>query len=241
MPADRSISNGIVKRHGAKLPHWTRESAAYAVTFRLEDSLPASVLRSWLAEREHIVTRAAALGRPLSVFEQKRLDELHSERVERYLDAGRGSCWMNRPEIAELVQSAVHHFDMERYTVFAWCVMPNHVHVVLQPGSGHTLPAVLHSWKSYTSLRANRLLGRRGPVWQSEYYDHLIRDRTDLMRQIAYVLRNPASVGLADWHWVGRRNEVLLISVFSPLAVTADATHDGRPSQSHGQDARATL
>lgn len=225
MPADRSISSGILKRHGAKLPHWTRESATYAVTFRLEDILPSNVLRSWLAEREHLVRRAASLGRPLSGYELGRLDELHSERVERYLDAGRGSCWMIRPEIADLVQSAVLHFDLERYTIFAWCVMPNHVHVVLQPGSPHALPEILHSWKSFTSLRANTLLGRRGPFWQSEYYDHLIRDQTDLARQIAYVLRNPASAGLVDWPWLGRRNESSLQTVFAPKTDASDAAN----------------
>ncbi|MBX3402616.1 MAG: transposase [Phycisphaeraceae bacterium] len=223
MATDRAISSGIVKRHGAKLPHWTRESAAYAVTFRLEDSLPASVLRGWLAEREDIVKRAAALGRPLSVYELTRLDELHSERIERYLDAGHGACWMNKPEIAELIQNAVLHFDLERYRIFAWCVMPNHVHVILQPLPAHELPGVLHSWKSFTSLQANRLLGRSGMFWQSEYYDHLIRDRTDLARQIAYVLRNPASAGLVDWPWVGRRSEALLESVFAPM-IEAPAT-----------------
>jgi REP element-mobilizing transposase RayT len=196
----------LTKRQGANLPHWTREGAAYAVTFRLGDSLPQGVLNAWIAERDHIVRRAESLGRPLSSHELDRLDVLHSERVDKYLDAGIGNCWMRRPEIAELVQNALLHFDAVRYRLIAWCIMPNHVHVVVQPTGQHLLPDILHSWKSFTSLRANQSLGRDGSFWQSEYYDHLIRDRTDLRRQIRYVMLNPIHAGLVNWSWVGQRD-----------------------------------
>ncbi len=84
--------------------------------------------------------------------------------------------------------------------------MPNHVHVVVQPAEQHPLPGILHSWKSFTSLRANQSIGRHGPFWQSEYYDHLIRDRTDLLRQIRYFMLNPIRAGLVNWSWVGQRD-----------------------------------
>ncbi len=44
----------IAKRDGAKLPHWTQTGGTYAVTFRLADSLPATVVESWKREREEI-------------------------------------------------------------------------------------------------------------------------------------------------------------------------------------------
>jgi len=118
--SDRVVQRAeLTKRQGANLPHWTREGATYAVTFRLADSLPQGVLNAWIAERDHIVRRAASLGRPLSSHELGRLDELHSARVDKYLDAGIGSCWMRRPEIAELVHRALLHFDAVRYRLIA--------------------------------------------------------------------------------------------------------------------------
>jgi REP element-mobilizing transposase RayT len=206
--------NHMRKRRGAYLPHWTRDGGWYAVTFRLWDSLPQNVLKSWTFERENIVKTAEQLKRPLSRLEEQRLAHLYSERVERYLDASHGSCYMNDERVAELVQSAVLHFDEKRYSLAAWCVMPNHVHVVVKPfaalknTAGTAVPAwelsdTLHSWKSFTSKEANKLLRRSGDFWQAEYYDHLIRDHADFRHAVRYVLNNPINAELKNWKWVG--------------------------------------
>ena len=68
-----------------------------------------------------------------------------------------GSCVLMRPEIACLVQDAMRFFDGERYHLAAWCVMPNHVHAVFTTLLEHTPTAILHSWKSFTSHKANAI------------------------------------------------------------------------------------
>ena len=191
-------------RHGAYLPHWSREDAIYAVTFRLADSLPESVVKAWRFEREDLVRTACQLECPLTAAEEARLDTLFSEMVEKYLDAGEGACWMGSETVAGIVAGALQQFDGERYGLFAWCVMPNHVHAVVQPFPACPLPNIVHSWKSFTSHEANHALGTTGQFWQPEPYDHLIRDQEDLDRQIEYVLSNPLRAGLKNWKWVGR-------------------------------------
>ncbi len=203
-PEDSTLRE-IQVRHGAYLPHWTQEGATYFVTFRLHDSLPADVAERWAAERRETLENAKQSGRPLSPAAKQRLDELHSERVEGYLNAGHGACWLRRPEIARSVADAVLHFDGQRYEMLAWCVMPNHVHVVVRPLPGYQLSAILHSWKSYTAHHANKLLGRTGPFWQRESYDHLVRDEADLVRCVEYAMANPERAGLSDWPWRGVR------------------------------------
>jgi REP element-mobilizing transposase RayT len=198
---------GIRVRQGAYLPHWTRNNSIYAVTFRLADSLPREVLERWLLERKAIVDRAAFNGRDLSAEELERLDELHSQKIESYLDSGAGACHLRNPRAAEIVRAALAHFDGERYELPAWCVMPNHVHAVLKPCAPHELPAILHSWKSFTANAINRELGLEGALWQPESYDHLIRDEADLAHAIRYVLENPTRAGLKDWPWVGNSPE----------------------------------
>jgi REP element-mobilizing transposase RayT len=190
-------------RRGAYLPHWTQDGATYAVTFRLGDSLPQQMLKAWKFEREGIVKTAEQMGRPLSVDEEKRLHHLHSEKVERHLDAGHGGCWMAQEEIAQMVAGVLRRFDRERYDLLAWCVMPNHVHVVTRPLQGYDLPRILHSWKSFSAKKANRMLGRQGRFWHAESYDHLIRDEDDLRHCVDYVLANPMKSGLTEWQWVG--------------------------------------
>jgi REP element-mobilizing transposase RayT len=152
------------------------------------------------------------MKRPLSDHEKRRLAHLYSEKVERYLDAGYGSCYMKNGRVAELVTNALRHFEGRRYALAAWCVMPNHVHVVVQPFAGvaggpsmplSELPDILHSWKSFTAKETNALLRRSGDFWQAEYYDHLIRDSADFRHAVRYVLDNPIKAGLKNWKWVG--------------------------------------
>ena len=100
----------------------------------------------------------------------------------------------------EVIQEAKARMPMR---VLAWCVMPNHVHAVVRPLEGFELPRIVHSWKSFTSNRANEILGRKGAFWQAEAYDHLVRDANDLRRVVRYVLRNPVAAGLRGWKWVG--------------------------------------
>ena len=130
------------------------------------------------------------------------LHEQYNKKIESALDHGLGACWLGRDEIAALTANALNHFNDTRYTLHAWCVMPNHVHVIVQPLGNHPLPAILKSWKGFTALEANRLLDRSGEFWQPEYYDHLVRDEADLERTVRYIQDNPLRAGLQNWRWV---------------------------------------
>jgi putative transposase len=117
------------------------------VTFRLADSLPPTVVES---------LRLQAEG--LQAFDQR-------------LDAGLGACWLRKSEIASLVEGALLHADGERYRLLAWCLMPNHAHVVVEMQGNISLSAVLKSWKCFTARRANAELGRSGSFWHADYFD----------------------------------------------------------------------
>lgn len=203
---DRRLVSGLHSR-GA-LPHLKREGGTYFVTFRLAGTLPGEVVLKLKAEREAILTKAEAEGRPLSWHEQQRLFNWYSERVDACLDAGYGECWLNRPEIADLVANAIRFFEHDRYLLHAWVVMPNHVHAVVHPHAPHTLSSILKSWKGYTALQANQILNRSGTAfWQSESYDHLCRNDDDIARCCEYVRMNPVKAGLCpspeQWRWGG--------------------------------------
>ncbi len=189
-------------RQGAYLPHWTLQGATYHVVFRLADSLPAEVVEGWRRERAELLARSESPGADCAAM-AGRLQVLFSERIERFLDAGHGACWLRRPEIAELVANSLRHFDGERYDLASWCVMPNHVHAVVLPFAGDGLPAILKGWKGFSARAANRALRRSGEFWQPEYYDHLIRDENEFVRVVRYVLGNPEAAGLKDWRWKG--------------------------------------
>jgi REP element-mobilizing transposase RayT len=128
--------------------------------------------------------------------------------TESELDQNRGDCWLRNTEVAEMVVSAFEHADNAEYEMLALAVMPNHVHVVFQLNSA--LDHVVQRWKSFTSHRANDILGRRGSFWQADYYDVLIRDSGQLERTVKYVIDNPAKGGLTDWPYTRVWSERIL-------------------------------
>jgi REP element-mobilizing transposase RayT len=185
------------------LPHLEGEQPVYFVTFRLADSLPRDLLDELGKERQ-VVERARRAG-TTGPADSARLEKLREllRKAERWLDRGLGACHMRDFRIARIVADALRHFDGRRYRILAWCVMPNHVHVVFSPLGEERLDAIVHSWKSFSALEANRLLRRSGRFWQREYFDHLVRNEGSLRKIIRYVLENPEKAGLNRWPWVG--------------------------------------
>jgi REP element-mobilizing transposase RayT len=198
-----SSTQNITVRSRGRLPHWESEGGVYFVTFRLADSLPQKALQQIRFSRRDSPATAAQMRRQTSESERKRLKKLHARRIERFLDAGAGECYLRNPLVAEAVIGALKKFDGDRYRLFAWCLMPNHVHVVFQPFQGHALAAILQAWKSFSGKHANRILRREGEFWQREYYDHLIRNEEEFAHAVRYTLENPSKAGLANWPWAG--------------------------------------
>jgi len=89
--------------------------------------------------------------------------------------------------------------------MLAWVVMPNHVHALVGIFPGWPQRSLVKSRKSYTARAINSRLGRRGALWQADYFDRFIRDETHLRGEIDYIEENPVKAGLvahaADWPW----------------------------------------
>lgn len=172
------------------LPHFDGgEVATQSVTFRLADSVPAEVTEKWLDE-------LAGAPRPERERELRR-------RLEKYLDAGYGACYLRDARIGAIVESALLFFDAQRYQLHAWVVMPNHIHALFTPARGWRLADILSSWKSFTSKEANKVLHRSGQFWKEEYYDRFIRDEGHFSRARDYIEANPVKAALChapeDW------------------------------------------
>jgi REP element-mobilizing transposase RayT len=184
------------------LPHLEAQQGVYFVTFRLADSLPKELVLQLRKQREAI--EGASLAGTAGPGDMVRLRELRAllRKAERCLDGGLGRCYMRDPRIAKIVADAIRHFHGHRYCLIAWCVMPNHVHVLFSPLPEQTLETILHSWKSYSANQANALLGRTGDFWQREYFDHLVRNESSIQKFTRYIQDNPRRAGLRNWPWV---------------------------------------
>ncbi|PTA72448.1 transposase [Stenotrophomonas sp. Nf1] len=80
---------------------------------------------------------------------------------------------------------------------FAWMIMPDHLHWVMQLRAG-TLARCVQSLKSRVAIAVNARCGEHRAVWQRGYYDHLVRSEEDVRRQAMYVMANPVRAGLAS-------------------------------------------
>jgi REP element-mobilizing transposase RayT len=188
-------------RQRGRLPHWEKEAGLYFVTFRLADSLPEQVLEK-ISARFRVLETAKRTGANLLPNQEALIAEYSPKKLEEYFDRGIGACSLRDPRVAELVADALGFWHGKRYRLVAWCIMPNHVHVIFRLFPGQALADVVRSWKNYTARKANRILGRAGALWQREYYDRLIREDGELDRAVRYVLSNPERAGLAKWKWV---------------------------------------
>jgi REP element-mobilizing transposase RayT len=110
-----------------------------------------------------------------------------------------------------VIADALRFFDGQRYLLYSFVVMDDHVHVVLRPGEGHELEQIIKSWKGFTSTTLRRVTGRHMPLWQSEYMDRIIRDDGELEEKVNYVLDNPFrrwhQIDSYEWAGLGRALE----------------------------------
>jgi REP element-mobilizing transposase RayT len=191
----------VLTHGGSCLPHWQLDGGYYFITIRLADSLPADTIERLRRDRSRLLRTIAKNPDEPTDAERDKVERFFGRRLDEFLDLGRGACWLREDRVAALVAGAFQFFNNERYRLFAWCVMPNHAHVLMQLFRGADLERVLHSWKSYTSSEANKVLGRSGVFWQRDYFDRLVRDEDGLEETKRYIVQNPSSAGLLDWRW----------------------------------------
>ncbi len=161
------------------LPHFDAPGAIQMITFRLHDAMPASRRSEW----EHF-------------FKLK--DEREKQiKIEAYLDVGHGECHLRNPQVADLVQNALFHFDGKRYRLLAWVIMPNHLHTLIEVWQ-EPLSKILQSWKSFTSKEANHFLNRTGTFWQPDYFDRYIRNEEHFQKAVHYIENNPVKARFVE-------------------------------------------
>ena len=105
------------------------------------------------------------------------------------------------PEALKQVMTNILHDHARRYTLHFAVVMPDHVHLLLEPlrksdGSTHTLSEINKGIKGASACSINKLIGATGPVWQEESFDRIMRDEDEYREKWEYMWKNPMAAGL---------------------------------------------
>ncbi|HVM61529.1 MAG TPA: 8-amino-7-oxononanoate synthase [Verrucomicrobiae bacterium] len=123
------------------------------------------------------------------------------------------------PDTAQVVIDALRWLrDQGRIRLLGFVVMPDHLHVAFalrsrQECRSHeaaekkahdadvpvaTLADIMKSLKGYTSRKIHEQTQLEGPLWQTGYHDHLLRDREDFEKRLQYMHENPVRARLAN-------------------------------------------
>lgn len=116
------------------LSHVDSIDSIQMITFRLADSLPRNVVERLKIE--------------IDKEPPSKRNKLKRHRIEFFLDAGFGCCALAHSMVANTIEETLLKFDSDRYELYHWCIMPNHVHVLIRPKV--SLGKIVQSWKSYT-------------------------------------------------------------------------------------------
>ena len=118
--------------------------------------------------------------------------------IDKYEDTGYGQCFLKDDNVAQIVKDNLMFHNGKKYNLLEWCIMPNHVHTLIEVFRGISLSEILHCWRSYTSHQINKLLNRTGQVWMMEYFDRYIRDYEHFDKVVDYIHNNPVKAGLVN-------------------------------------------
>ena len=187
------------------LPHWQQAGATYFITYRTFDSISKTAVAQILAERDDWLQRHGINAtdadwhnhlRKLPLAQQQAFRRTLSNRFEQELDQLAGECLLKKPNLASIVSDSLHHFDNERYLLGAFVVMPNHVHVLVRVFPEYEMLKQCFSWKHFQAHEINLSERRSGHIFQSESFDHLVRDSDHFFKFRRYIEDNPRKAKL---------------------------------------------
>ena len=203
------INKEFYKRN---LPHIQPLGATFFVTYNLHGSIPREVLKEWASEYEKEKSTILKNTCETKSLQLGKLRELDFAKRNNYLDNYKsGNHYLKDSRLAKVVADSLHFWDNKLIELICYCIMSNHVHLVLrvldqdETDKPLYLHEILKSIKQYSARRCNQLIGKSGPFWLDESFDVIIRDHKHFYNVVAYVLDNPISAGLcknrSDWQW----------------------------------------
>jgi REP element-mobilizing transposase RayT len=99
---------------------------------------------------------------------------------------------LDNPGVAKTLMNSWQHFrDTEQIKLYAFCIMPDHYHVLFCLLPGKDLSDLMESFSKFTSRQINKLRHRMGTFWQNGFYDHRCRDVEEVYEQALYIEHNP--------------------------------------------------
>lgn len=159
----------------SNLPHINQKSHYQFITFRTKDSTDAFVQK--LLAQNNIQTK------------------ILQYQIDNYLDNSQSGAYLNG-RVIELTKNHLLHIDEDICKIVAFSIMPNHMHILLVQHA--ELAKIVQQIKGGLSFVINKELGKKGPLWQKDYFDKGVRDERHFGVIYEYIKNNALKAGLRD-------------------------------------------
>ncbi len=174
----------LSKFYGKNLPHIHMWRCVQFITIRLNDSLPQNKLEEMQLRLDSLPDEVA--------------NALEISYLKEWIKKGRGACLLKNWKCAEAVKYILEEQQQLGYRLLSWVIMPNHIHVLVKMGKKLLLPDMIKEWKIATTFKINKILNRKGSVWQRDYYDTYIKSEAHFFYTMEYIRKN-ARGGAIRW------------------------------------------
>ena len=177
------------------LPHWQQVDCMQFVTFRTSDSMPKQKLDEYRSQKEELLLE-----------DLKDDDDYILESIDYWLNQGCGKCVLKDSGARRIVEHYLHLYDEVLYDLYAYVIMPNHVHLLLSPSYDTRITESIGKIKQLSTYHINKMFGLKGNFWQKGMFDRILRGWMDYENKLNYIIYNPESVRVG-WYslWVKGR------------------------------------
>ncbi len=156
---------------------------------------------------------AATRAKPAQSAYSRNLPHVQNDGDTLFVTFSTRKRWVLPAQVrADVLRHCLHDHGV-RIRVHAVVVMPDHIHMIFTPlkdaeGETFGLAEIMGGIKGAAAHTVNRMLRRRGPVWELESFDRVMRSDENAYEKGEYICANPVRAGLAereaDYPWLWR-------------------------------------
>jgi putative transposase len=207
--------------HRRRLPHLQPTDKILFITFGLYLSMP-NAYYDYLTIKEaelNLQFKDKLTDRENQITINKKLFAIKDNYMDRFQSKEN---ILRLSNCAKIMANELHYQDKRIYNLLAYTIMPNHVHLLIEPIANekseyYSIASIMNQVKGRSSRFINKELNRTGKLWQIEYYDHFVRNEDEMYNIIYYIIMNPEKAGLVhsanewEWTWVSKEFEEVIL------------------------------
>jgi REP element-mobilizing transposase RayT len=127
----------------------------------------------------------------LKILSKQVPENIKQQEADNYLDKSNKGAYLNKDNLNFLYKFFIKNND-QLYKLKAFCIMPNHVHLLIKPLL--SLNIVVKKIKGSSAFEINKIRGTSGNFWSEYYFDKLIRDEKHFNVVYNYIKNNPKKI-----------------------------------------------